>query len=213
MMRIIKVLFVITATGGAVTVPGAEMTGTEADRLPMPGTWRGSEQCMVLGGEGPAPASQLQIIIRDNEVFNAYGPQGRSNSMFAQSDPAGGLTTEQPAFIRGLQEAKVLSGDGKNLLGMLAGVLENQPAGITSYQLLPSESVVRGRMFCHAGEKWCHFQAIKRVTFAGQAYEVEGGDLMQDYGDRMVRVGYAYDRVGCAPRVCVYVCEANLESE
>ena len=213
MMRIIKVLFVITVIGGVFAVHGAEMTVTEADRLPLSGAWRGSEQCMVLGGEGPMPASQLQIIIRNNEVFNAYGPRGRSNSMFAQSDPDISLTTEQPDFIRSLREADFLSADGKGLLNSLAGVLENRPAGITTYNLLPSESVVRGRMFCHAGEKWCHFQAVKRVTFAGHVYEVEGGDLMKDYGGRMVRVGYAYDRIGCAPKVCVYVCEANLKSE
>ena len=213
MMRIIKVLFVITVIGGVFAVHGGDMNVTGADRLPLSGAWQGAEQCTVLGGGDPTPASRLQIIIRDNEVFNAFGPQGRSNAMFAQSDPEIGLTTEQPDFIRSLREADFLSEDGKGLLNSLAGVLENRPAGITTYNLLPSESVVRGRMFCHAGEKWCHFQAIKRVAFAGQVYEVEGGDLMQDYGDRMVRVGYAYDRVGCAPKVCVYVCEANLKSE
>ena len=207
----VVVVFLILSSISAVCSGATAVT--EADRLPIPGAWRGTEQCAVLGGGDPTPASQLQIIIRANEVFNAYGPQARSNAMFTQSDPDIGLTTEQPEFIRSLGEADFLSEDGKDLLNRLAAVLEKRPAGITTYNLMPSESVVRGRMFCHAGEKWCHFQAIKRVTFAGQVYEVEGGDLMQDYGDRMVRVGYAYDRVGCAPKVCVYVCEAELKIE
>ena len=213
MRQRISVVVVLLMLSGIADVRSGETAVTEADRLPIPGNWQGTEQCAVLGGGDPTPASQLQIIIRANEVFNAFGPQGRSNAMFTQSDPDIGLTTEHPDFIRSLREADFLSEDGKGLLNSLAGVLENRPAGITTYNLLPSESVVRGRMFCHAGEKWCHFQAIKRVAFAGQVYEVEGGDLMKDYGGRMVRVGYAYDRVGCAPKVCVYVCEANLKSE
>lgn len=199
--------------GGMVVVYGDE-NPVSVDRLPLQGEWQGTEQCSVLDGGDPTPASPLEIIIRDNEVFNAFGPQGRrSNSMFAHSDQNPGLTSEAPDFVRSLRDAKILSEDGKNLFGMLAEVLEHQPEGISTYVLSPSDSVVRGRMFCNAGEKWCHFQAVKRVKFGGETYEVEGGDLMKDYGGRMVRVGYAYDRVGCAPKVCVYVCEAALESK
>lgn len=84
--------------GGMVAAYGDEQP--ISDLLPLQGEWQGTEQCSVLDGGDPAPASPLEVIIRGNEIYNAFGSQGqRSNSMLAHFDGNPDLTSEAPDFV------------------------------------------------------------------------------------------------------------------
>lgn len=213
-MRILTLLSWLIA-GGCISLfaYSQEYEPTDADILPIPGKWRGNEQCMTLGSDNALPVSELTMTIRENELLSEYPATGRANSKFARWAPDSGLTMESPDFIRGLKSSSVVSEDGKRQLERLASALESVAAEAITYTFVPSDSVVSGKMFCLAGEKWCHFEATLRVKFGNNAFEVKGGDMLKDYGDRMIMVGYAYDEFSCAPDTCVVVCEANLIKE
>lgn len=182
----------------------------DADIIPIPGKWQGQQQCMTIGRDNAMPAAGIKMTIRNNELYNEYAVTGRGSSKFVKADQ-GGLTSESAEFISGLMSASNVSEDGKRQLERLAAVLESPPDGASTYTFIPSDNVVSGRMFCLAGEEWCHFEATLRVKLGNNSFEVTGGDMLKDYGDRMVIVGYAYDEFSCAPDTCVVVCEANLE--
>lgn len=181
-----------------------------ADMLPIPGNWQGDQQCMTLGRDNAMPASKIKMTIRENELLSEYANAGRANSKFVRSDPEAGLTPETPDFIRSLKEGGNISEHGKAQFEQLASVLEGAVDGVASYVLIPSDNVVSGKMICKGDDKWCHFQATLRVKFGNNTFEVKGGDMLKDYGDRMVIVGYANDEFSCAPDTCVVVCESNL---
>jgi hypothetical protein len=193
--------------------------------LPIQGKFAGKSQCMEMKASQIDPAfdEHLVILIRGLSIENEYEGNDRirrKNTMVAKPDAKAGLTSETPAFIRSLTGLKVLSVRGKALLENVAATLEKKPSGIQSYILKPSQDVVQGKIFCDEQEKWCHFEAVKRVTIANPdpkgkplTFEVHGGDTTASFGSEVIRVGYAYDKVSCAPGVCVYVCEAHLTAD
>ena len=195
---------------GCLPAHGQEEKISEKDFIPIPGQWQGTQQCQTLGRDNRFPVNEVTMIVRNNELYNAYSATGRSNSKFVRADQDAGLTSETPDFVRSLQTSPIVSGDGKQQLEQLAAVFEGHSSEVTTYSFIPSDNVVSGKMLCHADDKWCHFEATLRVKFGQNSLEVKGGDMLKDYGNKMIIVGYAYDEFSCRPETCVVVCEANL---
>ena len=196
-----------------VTVHAQDYRPEAADTLPIPGKWQGQQQCVTLGRDTTLPASGLVITVRQNELLSEYTATGRGNSKFVRKDQGGGMTSESPDFIRSLMAATGISEKSRGQLEYLASVLEGDGDNLIPYKLIPDDNVVSGRMICNAEEKWCHFEATLRVRFGKNAFDVRGGDMLQDMGDSLQMVGYAFDEYSCAPETCIVVCEAFLVEE